>query len=330
MENDMPQTKQLSKAEKVVNVKSLLVKTKDLPIYKTYFGEVKFNQSVTLIAEMPGKIKALKVREGQRVKAGQTLLSYPRDANNLEIEEKQIEQAQISLRDLEKNYARQKRLYEKGAVNRVSVETLETQIDVQKNAIEQLQLGVQKNYIIKAPFSGILTAVPIEKGQQLQLGTLLFTLSKSSDVEVEFYVLPKDAKDVRVGSTIEIIDDGQLIRGKIKEKATQLDGLRKAIKTKAVFNKNAKQLLVGSTVELRILKETIPNALVIPEEIITQRGQSYYVYAIREGKSIKQKIKIAKRIGLEVLVKEGIQKGDELVSVGMNKLKNNTAVAVVK
>ena len=105
---------------------------------------------------------------------------------------------------------------------------------------------------------------------------------------------------------------------------------RKAIKIVATFDQSIQQLLVGSTVELRFLKETLKNVLVVPEEILIQRGKSHYAYTVKAGKAIKQKIQIAQRIGLEVIVKDGLQKGEELIVVGMNKVKNNGAIEVVQ
>ncbi|MEO1261885.1 MAG: efflux RND transporter periplasmic adaptor subunit [Bacteroidota bacterium] len=319
-----------TKEEKVIKVKSMQVDTKDVPIYSTYYGEVKFNQSVTVVAEMNGEAKSLRVKAGQRIKAGQTLLSYPRKDDNIEIENKQIGQAQITLAELKSNYQRHKNLFEKGAVNRVSVEELETQIKVMENSIEQLRLGVEKIHSIKSPFSGILTEVHIEKGQQLAFGMPLFTIAKSNKTEVEFYVLPKDFASVTVGKPIELIDGQNIISGQISEKAAQVDPMRKAIKVAATFDRSAQQLLVGSTVELRLLKETLKEALVIPEETLTQQGKSHFVYTVKAGKAIKQHIQIAQRTGLEIVVKEGLKKGDEVITAGMNKLKNNMAIEVVR
>ena len=74
--------------------------------------------------------------------------------------------------------------------------------------------------------------------------------------QVEFFVLPKDFQSIAVGKNIEIIDGQKIINGKISEKATQVDPMRKAIKVVATFDEPIQQLLVGSTVELRLLKET--------------------------------------------------------------------------
>ncbi|MEM9823547.1 MAG: efflux RND transporter periplasmic adaptor subunit, partial [Bacteroidota bacterium] len=308
---------------------AIKVKARDLPIYDTYFGEVKFNQSITVHAERNGVASNLRIKAGQSVKAGQTLLSYPRQDDNIAIENKQIEQAQISLTELKANHQRQKNLFEKGAVNRVSVEALATQIKVMENTIEQLRMGVEKIHVVKAPLSGMVTEVHVEKGQQIAMGMPLFTIAQSNKTEVEFFVLPKDVAAIVVGKPIEMIDGRKVIEGKISEKATQIDPTRKAVKVRATFDQSIQQLLVGSTVELRFLKETLKAILVIPEATLIQQGKDHYVYTAKAGKAIKQKIKIAQRIDLEVVVQQGLQEGVELITVGMNKLKNNTAIEII-
>ena len=84
-------------------------------------------------------------------------------------------------------------------------EQIKTQLDVQEKVIDQLQLTLKKTFSIKAPYSGIITEVHIQEGQQIIPGVPIFSIAKTNQVEVEFFVLAKDYPSTKLGNTIQII-----------------------------------------------------------------------------------------------------------------------------
>lgn len=323
-------TNLLTEEKEKVSVKAIAIKAQNVPIVKTYFGQVNFKQSTTILGEMPGIVGNLNTKVGQRIQKGQALLNYPRSEENLDIEKKQIDQAQIAYDELKTNYERQKILFEKGAINKVTVEQIKTQLDMQEKVIEQLNLTLKKTFSIKAPYSGIITEVHIQEGQQIMPGVPIFSIAKTNLVEVEFFVLAKDYSTIQLGKTVYIISEGDTLKGKVSERATQMDPMRRAFRVKALLEHGKKPLLVGNTVEIKVQQEVIENAIVVPEETISTQGKEYYVYLAKGEKAERKAIQLGRRRGLEVVVTNGIAVDDLLITAGIEKLKNNSPITIIQ
>ncbi len=316
--------------ETAISVKTSPVTIQDLDISKTYFGQVNFKQSTTIMAEMPGTVQQVKWKVGQSVRQGQSMLIYPRPDDNLDIENKDYDQAKIAYDELKKNYDRQLVLFEKGAVNKVSVEQLQSQMEVQKKVMEQLQLNIKKSYSIKAPYSGIITDVHVQTGQQVAPGTPLFSIAKNNQLEIEFFVLPKDFDAIHVGKKVQIINEQDSISAKISEKAFAMDRIRRAFRVAVTLGNTNQGIYAGSTVKVNLIQKTIKRAIVLPEETIHHSGGEHFVYVAKENNAIVKKVVLGQRTGLDVIVNEGIEEGDLLITAGMDKLKNNTPISIIQ
>ena len=321
-----------SKSEEItkVSVRAMPVKKRDMTIFKTYFGQVNFKQSTTVMAEMPGTVQSVKWKLGQKVNKDQVLISYPRPEDNLDIENKGYDQAKIAYDELKKNYERQLILLEKGAVSKVSVEQLKSQMEVQEKVMDQLQLGIKKSYTLKAPYSGIITDVHVQAGQQLAPGTPLFSIANQNQLEVEFFVLAEDANALHIGKQIQIIDEQDSTTASISAIAPQIDPIRRALRVVAVLDNIDGQIYTGSTVQISLMREEVENAIVLPEEAILNLGQEHFVYVAKGNNAVARKVELGQRNGLDVIINRGIEEGDMLITAGMGKLKNNTPISIIR
>ena len=321
-----------SKSEEItkVSVRAMPVKKRDMTILKTYFGQVNFKQSTTVMAEMPGTVQSVKWKLGQEIFKGQVLLSYPRPEDNLDIENKDYDQAKIAYDELKKNYKRQLILLEKGAVSKVSVEQLKSQMEVQEKVMEQLQLGIKKSYTLKAPYSGIITDIHVQAGQQLAPGTPLFSIANQNHLEVEFFVLLKDVSALHIGKQIQIINGQDSMTASISEIAPQIDPIRKALRVVAVLDNINERVYTGSTVKISLMREEIENAIVLPEEAILNLGKEHFVYVAKGNNAVVRKVELGQRNGLDVIVNTGIEEGEMLITAGMGKLKSNTPISIIQ
>lgn len=313
-----------------IAVKTQAIEKQDMDIYKSYFGTLQFKQSTDIQAEMPGTVEQLKVKLGQKVSKGQVLLSYPASSANKDIESKQLDQAQIALNELKTNYERQLILFDKGSVNKVSVDQLKTQLEVQEKLVEQITLTVNKRYSIKAPYSGLITALHIQAGQQLQPGAPLFSIAKTAELEVAFYVLAKDYASIQIGNTIKVLANQNEYVATISEKPAIMDEAKRAFKVKAKLDaKAATGLYAGSTIEIKVKQHALKEVIVVAEEVVKQQGQNYFVY-VTDGAIAKQrKVQIGYRQELNLTISDGLQAGEQLIVAGMDKLKDDAPIAIV-
>lgn len=308
--------------EEIIQVKTQKIVLRDLEIHKTYFGKTQYAQSTRFTAKGAGTIHQLPIKTGQKVNKGDVLIAFPPANHQL-----QTDQARITYNELKTDYNRQSQLLASGAVSKLSVNQLKNRMQVQQKVLEQMEAV----NIIKAPFSGVITDVFVNNGQDIEPGAPFFSMAKTDHIKVEFFVTPKEAPSIQSGSSVTMtLNNGEQLTGKINQKALQIDPKRKAFKVTASFNNTDHSILTGNTVEVRVVSKTLKNAIVIPSNTVMKLSISYYAFVARDGKAIKRKIQLKDRHELQIEVAGGLQPGDELIVAGINKLKENSRIQIVK
>ncbi len=303
---------------KEVVVKTVQLKSEALKDTKSYFGTLEFSKSTNFVAQQSGIITRLNVVPGQKVKQGEVIAVYPPMNHQL-----QIEQAKIQQNKTQQDYNRQKELYEAGAVTKVSVEDFKAQLDIEAKAIQQLQ----RVNIITAPFNGIITRVHANVGQEVGMGMPIFSMAQTGNVEVGFYVTPKDISEIKLNSPVFFMKDEKRIEGEISKKSIQLDERRRAYLVTATFDNND-ILFVGSTVDILVETGKEVESVWIPIDTFRKQGNTFYVYVEDTGTAIKKEISIGKRNEQFVQITAGLKTGDQLIIGGIDKIKDSTKVII--
>ncbi|WP_298475569.1 efflux RND transporter periplasmic adaptor subunit [uncultured Maribacter sp.] len=301
---------------KEIVVKTMALKKERLKEVKSYFGTLKFSMATNFVAQQSGVISKLNVVPGQKVSKGETIVIYPPINHQL-----QIDQARIQLNKTVKDYNRQKELYEIGAVTKVSVEDYKVQLDIEKKTIQQLQ-GIN---IVIAPFSGIITQVHVNLGQEVGMDMPIFAIAKTGNIQVDFYVLSKEISEMKLNTPVYFMKDNKKINGKITKKSIQLDEQRRAYLVTATFDNND-ILFVGDIIDIFVETGKPLESIWIPISAYRKHRNSYYVYVLEENRAQKKDIIVGKRNEELVQVKEGLNDTDQLIIAGIDKLKDNILV----
>ncbi|MDN5202733.1 efflux RND transporter periplasmic adaptor subunit [Fulvivirgaceae bacterium BMA10] len=304
-----------------IAVKVLEVAPQKVELNKTYFGKVKYGRQMAYVAEMSGRVNALKLVPGQRVRKGQKLISFPPADHHL-----QVAQLQLAYDELKTNYEKQKVLNEKGAVTKHAVDELKTQLNIQEKALDQLK----RVNMVTAPFNGVITEVFVTEGEEVVPGATVFSMAKPNGVQVEFFVHPKDISKVKLGSIVTMrTTEGNEVTGKVVQKAIQMSESRRAFRILAAFSEERSVVMAGQTVEVSVLHETLEEAILIPEESVKSQGNKGFVYLAQKDIAMKVEVMLGKRVGLNILVEKGIQANDLLIVGGIEKLAEGTPIKII-
>ncbi|WP_297087382.1 efflux RND transporter periplasmic adaptor subunit [uncultured Draconibacterium sp.] len=312
------QSEAVEKTEKkALKVATLTLQRQNVDIEKNFFGEVQFKQSMTVVSELSGKIEKLNIAPGARVEKDQILLTYPPQNHEL-----QIEQARLAYDELKRNCERQEILFKKGAVSKLSVEQLQTQLDIQEKVLKQSN----ELYSIKAPFSGIITDVAVNQGKEVNAGDALLSIASTGQMEATFFVTSNAISKIANNAEVFFLHDTDTIKGHVSEKALTMDMQTRAYRVKAAFNYTKGSIISGSTVQLFVKTKTLENQIIIPWECIKRQGETDYVFLNNNGKAERTKVTIDQIIGINAIIKSGLKPGDVLITNGLAKLKNQMPV----
>ena len=338
------------------------------PIIYEAVGTVKARLSATVSSKLMGVIQEFKVKEGDRVKRGDTLvlLDYRQVAAQLSqaqatlFEAQRAEAAAISARkSVEANakraqlsYTRNKTMLAGQAITQEAFETVEAQheqaqaelaqaramVEAARFRINQAQATVdaamvaRKDAVVIAPFDGKVTAKLADAGALAAPGTPLLTLEREGGFRVDLVIPEAHIQSVRTGQEVSVSISAigrPPIAGTVDVIVPSADrGSRTFVVQVGVSDADALRSGMFARVPLKIGEK---RSLRIPESAVIRRGQLTGVFIVDQENTARFRlIRTGRTYGDRVDVISGLQDGIRLVTAPPPKLTNGSIVEFQK
>lgn len=336
-----PQTAKL-----VPIVRTYTVGTAAATAAATYPGEVRGRYESQLAFQVAGKINARMVNVGDSVRAGQVLLALdPKDVNqSVEATAAQLASARASYKLAVDNAARYSSLYAQGAVSEAVRDQYQTQLEAASAALRQAQAqaNVSSNQLgytqLVSDTDGVVTALNAEVGQVVAAGTPIATVVRSGEREVHISV-PEGAS-LSVGQKAQISFwalPGVEAAGFVREIASMADPATRTYKVCVAVPDLPAAAKLGMTAKVSLAPEqraavsgaakgdataTEPTspAFTIPAQALYQVNGKTQVWVVRDNKAQLVEVKVNGYSGNEVLIEQGLSRGDKVITAGLAKL----------
>lgn len=155
-------------------------------------GVVEAVRQTVLAAQVFGAVVELRVKAGDAVKAGQVLARLDARAaeQSATASQAQVLAARATLDVASKDFARQKQLFEKGFISQAALDAAEAAYKAASSqvAAQIAQAGAAGThsdfFILRAPYSGIVSEVPVVLGDMATPGRPILTLYDPSSLRV--------------------------------------------------------------------------------------------------------------------------------------------------
>ncbi|MCG9749102.1 efflux RND transporter periplasmic adaptor subunit [Vibrio brasiliensis] len=175
------------------------------------YGRTAPNKQAKLGAEIAGKITQLKVTKGDSVKQGQEIALI--DKGDLGI---QLQRAQALLKVKEKEFKAAQSLKSKGLQGEVAFSTAQAGLVEAKAMVSNARIAL-RNTSVKAPFTGIVDHLFIEKGDFVGVGDPVATLLDLSQIVIEADVSERHIQALQLNqeASIRFINGSEAV-GKVR------------------------------------------------------------------------------------------------------------------
>ena len=323
----------LDKDKNVPLITTLKVKEQVFTHFIELQGNVKTKQNVLVYPEMPGILKSVLVKEGQRVVQGQILATI--DDGGMS---QQLAQLETNVQLAKTTFERQQRLWEQKIGSEIQFLQTKTAFESQKSAVSQLKQQLEKS-IVTAPFSGIIDAVFKEKGVVVApgQGSEIFRIVNLSNMYIETEVPETYIRSITKNKTVEVNFPilNQTMQSKIRQVGNFINPNNRSFKIEiAVPNSNG-NIKPNLTARLKLNDYTNPKAILIPQSIISENAEgAQFVYVVIDKKDQKA---IAKRLIIEtgktqgdlIEVVKNLAADAEIIIEGARSVNNGQVVKVI-
>jgi multidrug efflux system membrane fusion protein len=384
--NSQEQAAQSNKLAAAANrpspVQAVPVVQKTMPIYLTALGTVTAYNTVTIKSRVDGQLIRVNVREGQAVKKGQLLLEIDPAPYLAAVSqaEGQLVKDQATQVNAQAEAARYTALYQAGVVSKESQQSqISTAgqaggaIDADKAAIQAAKVNLAYTKIT-SPIDGVVGLRQVDPGNIVHAAdtTGLIVVTQIHPIAVIFTLpedqLPEVVELMHKGKPLTVeardrSDTTHLATGSLLTLDNQIDTTTGTVKAKAVFDNPDGALFPNQFVNIRLILQDRPNALVVPAAAVQTGSQGTFVYVVKPGEPpaglvdnsnstgvaggdqpaasgtgaaggkktapyyvVAQPVKVDLTEGTQVILSSGVNPGDQVVVDGQEKLKQGAKV----
>ena len=284
-------------------------------------------------------MRALHFKEGEWVKAGDTLFEIEKEPYEAALiqAQAQAKQAQANLVKAQRDYRRASELIKVNAISRQEFDDAKTSLDVAASELalaKAQQTNAQINLehaLVPAPVDGIAGKSEVNVGSLVSAETTLLTsITQPDTLRVAFSVSDSSLAGATLtkDNIVQVYVPGAKtpLIARLDYIGRQIDADRGTLRLRAVLPKTD-QLLPGQYVEVRLMLGRLEKVFSLPQGVIRQRPDgTYSVYVLQDGLAREREVTLAHWEGSNWIVTSGLKPGEEVISNQILRLRDKLKV----
>jgi membrane fusion protein (multidrug efflux system) len=329
--------------------------------FDQYPGTIVPIMQVDIKAQVEGYITAILFKEGDHVRKGQALYKIDPVKYQATMGQSQanVQVAQANLEQAQKDADRYTYLNEHEAVAKQTLDHALTTLQNAKNQLAAAKQDIVKNQtdlnyaVIKAPFDGIIGISQVKVGNTIVPGqTVLNTVSTEGPVAVDIVVNEKQiphfvklqTKTTNLKDSVFtlLLPDNTVYGypGEIFFMDRGVNTQTGTITVRLKFPDPSGVLRAGMSCKIKVHNQDTEPQLIIPGKAIVEQMGEFFVYVAKDtaiksatdssGKAmphaIQKKVTLGQQIADRIIVKSGLNDGDNVIVDGVQKLHDGSLI----
>ena len=309
------------KDEALVSV--LTVKDTLFNHYLEIQGNVDTKENILIQPEFSGTLTSLTVKAGQKVSKGQ-ILGRVDDAGMSQ----QLASLENQYALAKTTYERQKNLWDKKIGSEIQFLNAQTQMVSAQKAVAQMRAQLSKT-IIRAPFTGTIDEVFVEKGQVVapsQQG--LMRIVNLNNMYVSTTVPETYIGKLKVGTEVDVYLAalGKNYKGKVRQVGNFINPNNRSFGIEVSLPNPENLLRPNQVAKLKIIDYINKNAIVVPTNVVQEDAAGdKFVFVVdgsngKTGIAKKAIVSVGKSSDNVTEILSGLSANDVIVTEGVNTI----------
>ena len=314
-------TLNVRKEEALVSV--LTLKDTVFNHYLDIQGSVNTKENILIQPEMPGTLIALNVKAGQRVSKGQ-LLARVDDGGSSQ----QVASLETQYQLAKTTFERQKNLWNQKIGSEIQYLQAQTQMLSLQRSVAQAKAMLSKTEI-RAPFSGTIDEVFVEKGQVVSASPQgLMRIVNLNNMYVSTSIPESYIGKLKVGTQVDVFltSLNKNYKGKVRQIGNFINPNNRSFGIEVSIPNPENLLRPNQVAKLKVIDYTVKNAIVVPSNVIQEDGkgnQFVFVASNSNGKTATAKkamVTTGKSSDNVTEILSGLSANDIIVIEGVNTI----------
>jgi RND family efflux transporter MFP subunit len=314
-------TLNVKKEEALVSV--MTIKDTLFNHYLDIQGSVNTKENMLIQPEIPGTLIALNVKAGQRVSKGQVLGRVDDGGSS-----QQVASLETQYQLAKTTFERQKNLWNQKIGSEIQYLQAQTQMLSLQRSVAQAKAMLAKT-VIRAPFSGTIDEVFVERGQVVAAGPQgLMRIVNLNNMYVSTSVPESYIGKLKVGTEVDVFltSLNKNYKGKVRQVANFINPNNRSFGIEVSIPNPENLLRPNQVAKLKVIDYVAKNAIVVPTSVIQEDGKgNKYVYVASD---VKANTAIAKQVIVTLgkssdnvtEIVSGLSVDDVIVTEGVNTI----------
>ena len=312
--------------------------------FVTASGKIEAENSANVSTRMMGYVTKVQVKVGQKVSAGQLLVSI--NNSDLQAKKAQIDasilQATAVFNNAKKDYERFTALFHQQSASQKELDDMTSRYEMAKAGLEgakqmRNEVLAQFSYSnITAPFAGEVTNTFVKEGDMANPGMPLVSVEGASHLQVTAMVSESDITSIKSGMTAKVLvkSSNESLIGTVSEVSLSAKNTGGQYLVKINLEKTDAKVLSGMFVNVQFpvankTKASESDTVLVPESALVHQGQLTGIYTIgNKNVAILRWLRIGKTFGNQVEVLSGLAANESYILSADGKLYNGAKVSI--
>lgn len=292
-----------------------------------YDGVVEAIRQTAIAAQVAGAVVALDVKPGDQVKAGQVLVRLDARAaeQSAAASDAQVRATRAELDVARKDFERQRQLFQKQYISQAALDRAEAQFKAAEaqTAAQLAQAGASRTqsgfYVVRAPYAGVVSEVPIVLGDMALPGKPLITMYDPAALRVTASLPQTAAGSINAAATAKVEIPGlpasqQWIAPTQVKVLPSADPATHTVQVRLDLPAGLKGVAPGVFARAWLVAEAAGNTrITVPASSVVRRAEMAALYVLdASGKPLLRQVRLGRSVGDAVEVLAGLSPGDRV------------------